>query len=308
MNRFFVFPLVALLCSIGLISCMSNDFVDSNQVAADNDASIRQYITKQSNATSYSMSASGLHYVILNPTPTSKLPSVGEEVTFSYVLYNLADQALDSSKASQLPSFTFGLNVLLPGLQEGLSYMRVGETARLLIPSHLAYGSQGQTSPPVAGNTPIRLDVKLVSSLTEEQQITNYLSSTALTSSLSLTAPPTAVQTPTGLRIIKTVTNPTGASITAGQSVTLNYSGLGLRSLTPFDKVTDGSFSFVVGRDQFIAGFTEGVLQMRVGEKATIIFPSSLGYGTQGSRNASGQFVILPYSPLRFDISVLGAK
>jgi FKBP-type peptidyl-prolyl cis-trans isomerase len=187
--------------------------------------------------------------------------------------------------------------------------LRVGETARLLIPSHLAYGSQGQATPPVAGNTPIRMDVKLVSSRTEEQQITDYISSTALTSSLSLTAPPTNItQTANGVRVLKTVTNPTGATITPGQSVTVNYSGLTLKSPQPFDRVSNGTFSFVLGRDQLISGFTEGIQQLRVGERGTVIFPSSLGYGTRGSQNASGQYVIFPYTPLRFDLEVINAK
>jgi len=313
MNRFFGFFLTAAVTAAGLQSCTQDDIVDSNVAAAENDASIKQYISQNSGTTTapltYTTNGTGMYYAITKANPTGKRPSTGEEVTFAYTLYDLQNRALDSSKTGNLPFFTFGLNSLLSGLQEGIASLREGEKARLLIPSYLAYGSQAQTTFTLPANSPIRFDVELVSSRTEEQQIANYISSTALASSLSLTAPPTNIQQSTsGLRLIKTVTNPSGATISSGQSVTLNYTGQTLRAVTPFDKSTDGTFSFFLGRNQLIPGFEEGVLQLRVGEKATLVFPSSIGYGTNGARNSNGVYVILPYAPLRFDIAVINAK
>lgn len=315
MNRFFVFSLAVAALAVTLQSCMKNDVMDTSTIASNNDASIQQYIKQNSgtaaNPISYSSSpnGTGLYYAILKANPAGKKSSTGEEVSFSYTLYNLNNQALDSSKSSSLPYFVYGLNSLLPGLQEGLALMREGEKARFLLPSYLAYGTQAQTAFTLPANSPVRFDIVLVASRDEERQISDYISSTALASSLSLTAPPTNVQKSTsGLRLIKTVTKPSGASITSGQSVTLNYAGQTLRATTPFDKSTDGTFAFTLGRNQLIPGFEEGVLQMRIGEKATLVFPSSIGYGTNGVRNSSGVYVILPYSPLRFDIEVLNAK
>ncbi len=313
MNRFFVFSLTAAVLAAGLQACIQSDVVDSNAAAAENDASIKQYISQNPGTTTaplnYTTNGTGMYYAITKSVPTAKKASTGDEVTFSYTLYTLQNQALDSSKAGSLPFFTFGLNSLLPGLQEGLSLLREGEKARLLIPSYLAYGSQAQTTFNLPANSPIRIDIELLRARTEEEQITEYLSSTALASSLSLTAPPTNIQKSTsGLRLIKTITKPTGATISPGQSVTVNYAGQTLRSTTPFDKNTDGTFSFALGRNQLIPGFEEGVLQLRIGEKATLVFPSSIGYGTNGARNSNGVYVILPYAPLRFDIEVLNAK
>jgi len=313
MNRFFVFSLTVAVLMAGFQSCKQSDIVDSNAAASDNDAAIKQYISQNPGTATaplnYSATSSGLYIAVTKANPTAKRSSLGEEVTFAYTLYDLKNVALDSSKASSLPFFTFGLNSLKPGLQEGLAILREGEKARLLIPSQLAFGSQAQTVFPLPANSPIRFDIELVRSRTEEEQITAYLGSTALASSLSLTTPPTNVQKSTsGLRLIKTVTKPAGATISPGQSVTVNYAGQTLRAATPFDKSSDGTFSFTLGRNQLIPGFEEGVLQLRIGEKATLVFPSAIGYGTNGARNANGQYVILPYAPLRFDIEVLNAK
>lgn len=313
MNRFFLFSLTTVLLAAGLQSCKQSDIMDSTAAASGSDAAIKQYISQNPGTAtaplSYTTNGTGMYYAITKANPTGKRSSTGEEVTFAYTLYTLQNQALDSSKAASLPFFTFGLNSLLPGLQEGLAVLREGEKARLLIPSYLAYGSQAQTAFNLPANSPIRLDVELVRSRTEDEQITEYVRSTALASSLSLTAPPTNVQKSTsGLRLIKTVTKPAGATISPGQSVTVNYAGQTLRAATPFDKSTDGTFSFTLGRNQLIPGFEEGVLQLRIGEKATLVFPSAIGYGIKGVQNSNGVYVILPYAPLRFDIELLNAK
>lgn len=313
MKRLLIFSFATAVIAAGLQSCKQSDIVDSNAAASDNDAAIKQYISQNPGTTTaplnYTTNGTGMYYAITKPNLTGKRSSVGEEVTFAYTLYTLQNQALDSSKAANLPFFTFGLNSLLPGLQEGLASLREGEKARLLLPSYLAYGNQAQTAFKLPANSPIRIDIELVRSRTEEEQITEYVSSTTLAGSLSLTAPPTNVQKSTsGLRLIKTVSKPTGASISPGQSVTVNYAGQTLRATVPFDKNSDGTFSFTLGRNQLIPGFEEGVLQLRIGEKATLVFPSAIGYGTKGAQNSNGAYVILPYAPLRFDIEVLNAK
>ncbi len=123
----------------------------------------------------------------------------------------------------------------------------------------------------------------------ENQKIEEYISSKKLT---------VTEKTTTGLRYIITKANPSGAKLLKGQSVSVNYAG---RFLS--DKQFDaGVFPFTLGIGQVVEGFDEGVLKMRVGEKATLIFPSILGYGTRGQGSIPG------YSPLIFDIEVVSAK
>lgn len=123
----------------------------------------------------------------------------------------------------------------------------------------------------------------------EDDQITSYVKSKKLT---------VTEKTASGLRYIVTKANPTGAALKAGQNINVNYEGT-LLSGKSFDS---GNFSFVLGGGRVIAGFDEGIAKMKVGEKATLIFPSTLGYGSSGSGPIPAN------SPLVFDIEVVSAR
>lgn len=78
----------------------------------------------------------------------------------------------------------------------------------------------------------------------------------------------------------------TGTEATSGRSATITYAGYLYSSSgtdnkgTPFDA---GTFSFIVGGNQVIAGFSQGVQGMRVGGFRRVIIPPSLGYGSQAN-------------------------
>jgi FKBP-type peptidyl-prolyl cis-trans isomerase len=127
------------------------------------------------------------------------------------------------------------------------------------------------------------------STVSEEIQIDNYIATKKLV---------VTTKTAEGLRFILTKANPTGAALVKNQNVNVNYSG---RFLS--DKEFDtGNFTFLLGAGRVVSGFDIGIAKMRVGEKATIIFPSSLGYGDNDYSSIPGK------SPLLFDIEVLSAK
>jgi hypothetical protein len=64
-------------------------------------------------------------------------------------------------------------------------------------------------------------------------------------------------------------------------------------------------FSFQPGRN-LIQGWTDGVLQMREGERALIHVPYALGYGEQAQGSQGGAWFIPARSNLLFDIEILG--
>ena len=72
----------------------------------------------------------------------------------------------------------------------------------------------------------------------------------------------------------------TGEPAESGDQLTVNYTGW----LSNGDEFDSGN-GFVVSSlgSDLIAGFTEGLLGMRVGGTRTIIMPSNLGYGSSGS-------------------------
>lgn len=64
----------------------------------------------------------------------------------------------------------------------------------------------------------------------------------------------------------------------------VNYTGL-LGDGVKFDSSLDRGqpFSFKLGVGRVIKGWDEGIGKLRVGEQATLIIPSHLGYGASGA-------------------------
>merc|ERR1719148_17650 len=69
----------------------------------------------------------------------------------------------------------------------------------------------------------------------------------------------------------------------------------------------DQPFQFQPGVG-LIEGWTQGVLQMKEGERAWLHVPSSLGYGGSPMGSRGGAFFIPANSNLLFDIEVLGKE
>ncbi len=279
--------LSALLAG-GLGACMNQSVDPSSTYYDQNDADIKTYATTK--GLSGTTTTSGLFYTITSANPTAKKATIAEELEFEIKLYNLKDVVVDSTKTGSPIYFLYGLQGLPAGLNEGLGYMREGEKATFLAPSYLAYGNQAYNANLPAYSV-VRYDVKLNRSRTEPEQINDYIKQQKLVVTDS---------SATGLKFIKTQANPTGATPTAGQTFTVRYKGKLLRSASAFDSTGTGTFDFKLG--QSIRGFDEGLAKLKVGEKATILFPSSIGYGTTGNGP------IPPYTPLRFDIELVSAK
>lgn len=97
----------------------------------------------------------------------------------------------------------------------------------------------------------------------------------------------------------------TGETPKPGQKVTVHYTGWLEKNVdteNSFDSSVDRGtpFSFNIGVGRVIAGWDEGVMSMKVGEKRRLIIPSNLGYGEYGAGRS-----IPPRSTLVFDVELL---
>jgi FKBP-type peptidyl-prolyl cis-trans isomerase FkpA len=100
---------------------------------------------------------------------------------------------------------------------------------------------------------------------------------------------------------IEKLTSGNGPSPTKGQTVTVHYTGW-LTDGSKFDSSVDRDepFSFVLGEGQVIAGWDQGVAQMKTGDKVKLTIPPDLAYGREGYPGA-----IPPNSTLVFEVELL---
>ncbi len=102
-----------------------------------------------------------------------------------------------------------------------------------------------------------------------------------------------------GLYYIETLEG-TGNAPTNGQQVAVHYTGKLLDGSVFDSSIGKLPFTFPLGYGYVIAGWDEGIALMKKGGKATLIIPSSLGYGSSGSGST-----IPPYSNLVFDVELV---
>jgi hypothetical protein len=108
------------------------------------------------------------------------------------------------------------------------------------------------------------------------------------------------VTTTSGLKYI-VVKKGTGKHAENGKAVKVHYTGK-LTDGKVFDSSMDRNvpFSFILGQNQVIKGWEEGIALMSVGDRYTLIIPAELGYGDRGAGE-----VIPPNSTLIFDVELL---
>jgi FKBP-type peptidyl-prolyl cis-trans isomerase FkpA len=121
-------------------------------------------------------------------------------------------------------------------------------------------------------------------------------------------APPVLPENQVNSLEVTDIVQGTGAEATAGDRVTVHYTGWLYEQGKPeakgaeFDSSRKGGkpFTFQLGAGNVIDGWDQGVAGMRVGGQRRLTIPAALGYGDRG---AGG--VIPPGATLLFDVELL---
>ena len=299
-SRILVLPfrlmlLVALAATTLFTTACKKDAPEVPDYSATDREIIKQYLSAHAITTAQAQ-PSGLYFLPVRTNPTGTPIVAGSTVSILYTghLLDAAGTVFDaSSKHDNVPTpLTVGGGKLIPGFEEGLRLMHVGDKAEFIIPSGLAFGPSG-FSPTVPANAVLRFEVEVVDlPVFEDNLIAAYLDTHRIT---------TAQKRPSGLYFLPVITNSTAPMPLSGQQITVSYTGHLLNAAgTIFDS---GRFTFAFGRGQVIAGFEEGIGLMHKGDKAELLIPSALAYGTQGAGTS-----VPANSVLRFEVEIVNIQ
>ncbi len=134
-------------------------------------------------------------------------------------------------------------------------------------------------------------------------------------SASALTAAPAAASPPAAPKVIyslskKDIVIGTGLTASSGANISVRYTGWLYDSSAPdlrgkmFDSTEKREpLEFQLGKGQVVKGWDQGILGMRVGGKRTLIIPSSLAYGKDGSDDT-----IPPNAALVFDVELVDIR
>ena len=225
---------------------------------------------------------SGLATKVLQKGTGDKRPSTQDIVVVHYTGWTTDGKMFDSSVANGKP-LSVAAGRLIKGFTEGLQLMTVGEKRRLWIPQELAY--RGQPGRP-AGM--LVFDVELLE-----------IQPDPTAAPPDVAAPPSdAKRTASGLAYKVLRPGQGGAHPRRDSRVTVHYTGWTTDGKM-FDSSYKGGQPVTFGLDEVIAGWTEGVQLMTVGEKTRFWIPQRLAY--EGKPGA-------PRGMLVFDIELIAAK
>ncbi|GAA3934533.1 FKBP-type peptidyl-prolyl cis-trans isomerase [Hymenobacter algoricola] len=133
----------------------------------------------------------------------------------------------------------------------------------------------------------VKVDDKLIRQYLDDQKITN------------------GQRQESGLYYVPLTTDATQPMPRTGQTVSVLYTGR-LLDGTVFDATSrrnNAPFNFVLGRGQVIEGWDEGIALMHKGDKALLLIPSAMGYGSAGSPPT-----IPANAVLQFEVELVGIK
>ncbi|WP_366143745.1 FKBP-type peptidyl-prolyl cis-trans isomerase [Algibacter sp.] len=261
-------------------ACSSDDA--PKDYRTENDQEIQAFIA--TNNLNVQSSISGLYYVI-DEQGTGEKPEITDRVKVAYKGYLTDGTIFDENEAGV--SFS-SLQGLIPGFAEGLTYFNEGGEGKLIIPAHLAYGSSKNEQIP--GGSVIIFDIKLiyVNYVTEnDEDIQTYLNDNDLV----------AQKTSSGMYYtIDTIGN--GEQPTLTDNVTVTYKGY-FTDGTIFDESAQNVNFNLTG---LIEGFSEGMPYFNEGGNGTLLIPSHLAYGNNGTFGIPGGSVII------FDVNLISVN
>jgi FKBP-type peptidyl-prolyl cis-trans isomerase len=283
----FLGSIVSLITiSFLIVSCLSNIELEDEVRAKENQAQIVAFFSKAGiNPTALS---NGSYFGVTKSNSSGELASRGDSIIVHYELANLlTGQVLDSTNRKTNEPLIYRYGFLNPIFGQIMTSIREGEQAVMGIPG------TAQSFSGLPAYTPLKVTIKSLKIRSQNDLINEYINQKGYKVTETLAD---------GLRYIRLVDG-SGNAATSGQVMYLKYLGRFTNG-----KIFDGnvaktdSFQVTAGGTSTVIGFQLGVEKMKVGEKAVVIFPSTIGYGEKGSGSIPG------FTPLVFELNMTKIK
>jgi FKBP-type peptidyl-prolyl cis-trans isomerase len=303
MNQFKWSAAVALVgLVVAVVACQQTEEAFNDRKTRENRDEIKAYLS--ANRITADSTRSGLFYNIQRSGATDQFPNVGDEVTVQYIARRFDGVVVDSSlvdspiKYIRLPLSSANSRQYrfeaVPYLEEVIATgnVREGDRIALFVPWSLRGTVSASLLSPLY--IPLRYDVKITNVRTEHEQIRDFMTSQKLTGFTVYND---------SLLFKKTLVQPDSAAIKSGEDVNFIYTGKRVSDNVIFDSNTTTGAVFTVvdtvSTSNTVKGFNNAAFRMKYGEKAIVVFPSKLGYGSRGSGAK-----VPAYAPLYFELEV----
>ena len=140
---------------------LSHTIEQKKELIATENAFIESFMARDTSAV-YQTSPFGFWYSYNKRIRAAgRVPVEGDLVAFEYAIYDLYNNIIYSKEELGIKKYTIDREDFIPGLQEGLKLMKVGETVTFIIPSHRAFGVVGDGHK-IAMNTTLKSKVTLL--------------------------------------------------------------------------------------------------------------------------------------------------
>ena len=268
------YNLLALILAFVASSCSSSSDGDKDY-REENEAEISAYVAKHN--LEAIRSASGLYYIIEDEGAGKKI-TLTSDVTLTYKGYFTNGEVFDTT-GDDLASFN--LQGVIAGFAEGLSYLKEGGKATLLIPAHLGYSSKDHNKISAGSVLVFEVNVYSPEMITgkNDEDIQAYIKKEELN----------ATKTESGLYYTMDVVG-TGAQPTEKSKIKVAYKGYFLNG-KQFGESSSAGVD--VELSEMIDGWREGIPLFKEGGSGKLIIPAHLAHGSYNYKTIPGGSVLV---------------
>lgn len=252
----------------------------------------------------------GDRYQLHEAGKSGKKAKEGDILTLDLVIKSSSNDTLvikDTYKEGAPLPLQLQKGMFKGSFENGLFHLAEGDSATIFVSADSLYAAVQQPVPPSIESGSDLLFIVKIRSIKSQEEMAKENESKRTGESKTIEEwvaknVPNATKNADGIyHLVKKAG--TGATPAKGDTVVVHYTGKFFNGKTFDSSVGREPITFPVGVGYVIPGWEITLMRMKAGESATVVIPSALAYGQQGSGG-----VIQPFTPLVFDMQLVAVK